>query len=423
MRVLHLSTQDIHGGAFRGAYWLHQALRQHSVDSQMLVARKYTQDPTVWLPSAEPISRVMNRWRKWRENQALKPYSNRVPGSDFSPAVVSSNLQRSIRRLNPNLMHLHWVVGGFVQPSDLPAWHRPLVWTMRDMWPFTGGCHYNQACDRYQEQCGCCPQLASQVESDISHALWQRKKQNWGKVTIHFVAISTWLADCARASSLCVEHPVQVIPNAIDPQLFTPNPKGAARRQFNLPSDKKIILYGAMHVEDERKGYSHFAEALHYLAGQQGYPDMHIVTFGAGEPAKVRATSLPTTHLGYISDNSKLAALYSAADVMVVPSPQEAFGKTAAEALACGTPVVCFDATGLKDVVEHQQCGYRAVPFSSEDLADGIAWVLADDERHAALARRGRAKVIEEFSLDRVAQQYKALYSEILQERQLVRAG
>jgi glycosyltransferase involved in cell wall biosynthesis len=126
---------------------------------------------------------------------------------------------------------------------------------------------------------------------------------------------------------------------------------------------------------------------------------------------------MPVTHLGYISNDRTLAALYSAADVMVVPSLEEAFGKTAAEALACGTPVVSFDATGLKDIVEHQQCGYRATPYSSEDLANGIAWVLADEERHGALAHRGRAKVVEEFSLSRVAEQYKALYTQILQEQ------
>jgi glycosyltransferase involved in cell wall biosynthesis len=100
---------------------------------------------------------------------------------------------------------------------------------------------------------------------------------------------------------------------------------------------------------------------------------------------------------------------------MLVPSLEEAFGKTAAEALSCQTPVVCFDSTGLKDIVEHQACGYSAEAFSSDDLANGIAWVLADETRHAALAARGRAKVLEEFSISRVAEQYRALYTEILQ--------
>lgn len=415
MKVLHLSTQDIHGGAFRGAYWLHQGLRQQGVDSQMLVARKYSDDPTVHLPTAASISRVTMRWRNWREDQARNRYPNRPQDATFSPAIASAHLQGAIKRLAPALLHLHWVAGAFVKPSDLPTWQRPLVWTLRDMWPFTGGCHYSQECVRYQASCGRCPQLASQDEEDLSRTQWQRKKQSWHDLTIHFVAISHWLADCARASSICAEQPVQVIPNAIDPQLFSPQPKAAARARFNLPVDKQIILYGAMAVDDERKGYSYFVKALHHLAARPDAQSKHVVTFGSGDTSKVSAVSLPSTHLGYISDNDKLAALYSAADVMLVPSPQEAFGKTAAEAMACGTPVVCFDATGLKDVVEHQQCGYRATPFSSEDLANGIAWVLADDERHAALAQRGRAKVIEEFSLSRIAEQYKALYSQILQ--------
>jgi len=417
MKVLHLSTQDIHGGAFRGTYWLHQGLCQLGIDSQMLVARKFTDDPTVHLPSPTPIARLMNVWRKRREEQALKSYVNRPPHTPFSPATVSANLHGALHRLNPDLLHLHWVSGGFVRPRDLPRWQRPLVWTMRDMWPFTGGCHYDQGCGRYEAACGQCPQLASNREHDLSRWQWQQKQQHWQSITIHFVAISTWLADCARASSLSVGHHVQVIPNAIDPQVFMPHPKLDARAHFDLPPDKEIILYGAMAVDDERKGYGYLIEALHKLAQQPDAASKHIVTFGEGDASKIATIPMSSTHLGYLTDNATLATLYSTADVMVVPSPQEAFGKTAAEALSCETPVVCFDATGLKDVVEHQRCGYRAQPFHSDDLAAGITWVLADKERYAALSRRGRAKVIEEFSLSRVAEQYKTLYAEILQKQ------
>jgi glycosyltransferase involved in cell wall biosynthesis len=412
MRVVHLSTRDGLGGAFRGTYTLHQALRQIGIDSQMLVARKYGQDPTVHLPTMALLSRLLHGWRMWRELKPLEAYPKRT--DLLSPVVISANLRPALRRLAPDLIHLHWVVQGFVKPSDLATWRRPLVWTLRDMWAFTGGCHYSDTCDRYRGQCGCCPKLGSQNDNDLTRDLWRRKEASWSKLTIHFVAISSWLADCAREASLCAGHPVQVIPNAIDTELFTPMPKSAARAHLNLSADKKIVLYGAVQVDDERKGYSYCIEALHKLAQPRDFASLQVVTFGNGDTGKMQAIPISQSHLGYLSDDTMLAALYSAADVMVVPSLEEAFGKTAAEALACGTPVVCFDSSGLKDIVEHQQCGYRAQPFSSDDLANGIAWVLSDDERHAALAQRGRAKVVEEFSLGSVAEQYRQLYSRII---------
>ena len=428
MKILHVNTRDGIDGASRGVYTLHQGLRQVGIDSQMLVARKYSQDPTVHLPTATLLSRVLHALRMWREKRPLAAYD--VQGF-FSPAAVSAHLQPALRRLNPDIIHLHWVNHGFVRPEDLPTWNRPLVWTLRDMWPLTGGCHYSGRCDRYRGQCGQCPDLASHSDDDISHTQWQRKQRVFRTTPIHFVTLSTWLADCLRASPLSEGHPVHVIPNAINLDVFAPQSKSQARVQLDLPADKKIILFGATTVTDENKGYKQLTQAVEQLATEQlsleepekGKRPLHIATFGQGDTSALDALPLSSTHLGYIHDQRKLAALYSAADVMVVPSAYESFGKTAAEALACGTPVVCFDSTGLRDIVEHQECGYRAQPFSSQDLAQGIAWVLADDTRHAALAHRGRAKVTQEFSLSRVSEQYKTLYTQVIQARDIQGRG
>lgn len=414
MRIVHISTRDSLAGAFRGAYTLHHALRQHGIDSQMLVARKYTQDPTVHLPTAALPARALHALRMVREIVALAPYPKRRAGI-FSPATVSANLQPALQRLAPDVIHLHWTAHGFVRPEDLPKWQRPLVWTLRDMWLMTGGCHLTEGCERYLIGCGSCPQLASTSPNDISHRLWQRKQKVFGTVPIHFITLSTWLAELLRASPLSQGHPIHVIPNAIQADVFVPQDKAKARTQLGLPLDKKILLFGAVAVDDKNKGFQFLREAIQQLASQDNPMPLHLATFGHGELTDLQSLAVSMTHLGYIDQNSKLATLYSAADVMVVPSMVESFGKTAAEALSCGTPVVSFDVTGLRDIVDHQHCGYRATAFDSKDLAQGITWILADDTRYQELSHNARAKVIDNFSVSRVAELHKNVYEQASQ--------
>jgi glycosyltransferase involved in cell wall biosynthesis len=142
---------------------------------------------------------------------------------------------------------------------------------------------------------------------------------------------------------------------------------------------------------------------------------IELVVFGSIKPANPPDLGMRATYLGWFNDDISLALLYAAADVTIVPSLEEAFGKTALESLACGTPVVSFDSTGLKDIVEHQRNGYRAECFSADDLANGIRWVLEDEERWQGLSHRSREKVEEEFTLKVQARSYLNLYQEILQ--------
>jgi len=106
--------------------------------------------------------------------------------------------------------------------------------------------------------------------------------------------------------------------------------------------------------------------------------------------------------------------LYAASDVMVVPSVQESFGQTASEAMACGTPVVAFNTTGLKDIVDHESNGYLARAFDPGELAKGIAWVLEDEERWNTLSRHAWKKAVQDFSIETVARKYAKLYADIL---------
>ncbi|SMF58975.1 Glycosyltransferase involved in cell wall bisynthesis [Tistlia consotensis] len=413
MRVLHLSTFDIRGGAARGTYWLHQALERRGVESRMLVGRKYGSDASVSEPP-RPLNRVVNALRGRLDTLPLRRY--RPTGESFwTLGWLPDRIDSAIDALDPEIVHLHWTGGGFLSIESLARLKRPVVWTLRDMWAFTGGCHYTAGCERYALACGRCPQLRSDREADLSRRLWRLKQSSWRDVDLWLVPISSWLADCLERSGLFPDTPVEVIPNGIDTGAFRPTDRAEAKAAWDLPADRRHILFGAVDATDDvRKGFHHMVEAARLLARQCWSKRAELVVFGGEAPSDLADCGLPIRSVGRVDDDAALARLYSASDVMVVPSEQEAFGKTLVEAMACGTPVVAFASGGPLDIVEHGRSGYLAGLGKVEELARGIAWCLEDPARNAALGRSARVRAEREFEIEAVAGRYQSLYHQIL---------
>ncbi len=411
MKVLHVSTSDIHGGAFGAAYRLHQGMQQIGLDSKMLVQLKRSDDYTVFGPSLI----------KQRLFSDLRPMLDYVPAVFyprrrriiFSPALLPSGIVRKINKLNPEVVNLHWITGGFVRLEELAKIKKPLVWTIHDMWSFTGGCHYSGDCLKYQVSCGHCSDfLRSSMNYDLSRFIYNRKKRTYAKIdNLTIVSPSHWLKKTAQTSSLFKNQKIEVIPNAINTEVYRPIPQAEARRILNLPQDQKLILFGAVNATvDKRKGHDYLKKALAKLS----IPATQLLIFGASQPAQPEKLKFPTRYLGRLYDDTTLALLYSAADVMVAPSLQENLACSIMEALACGTPVVAFNIGGNADMIEHQKNGYLAQPLDVNDLAKGIDWILAAANRRSELSRQARQKVLTEFSAEKVAAKYKQLYASII---------
>ena len=324
-------------------------------------------------------------------------------------------IKHYIDRIAPDIVHLHWIGNGFLPISALSQLNCPIVWTLRDMWSFTGGCHYTAGCDRYRLGCGACPQLRSDDPCDLSARFWRRKQRTWHGLDLWLVPISSWLADCARASTLFDDHPIEVIPNGVDTRRFRAYDAAEARAHWDLPQDRRLILFGGIDpMRDPRKGFAALVEALKHLAAQGWSERAMLVVFGAKPEGTPPDCGLPTRFVGHISDDDDLARLCAAADVMAAPSLQEAFGKTLIEAMACATPVVAFNTGGPVDIVSHREDGYLALPGDTVDFANGLAWCLDAKERRVTLAERARSSAETQFDIAAVAARYCALYDRIL---------
>ena len=408
MKILLINTFDIIGGAARAAYRLHRGLLGLGIDSQMLVQSKKSDDYTVIGPETK-IEKAISYIRPILDQLPLKRYRNRNKAF-FSPAILPfSNVLKRIKKNSPDVVHLNWICGGMISIAELAKINKPIVWTVHDMWAFTGGCHYDEGCGKYEEICGNCPVLYSNKQDDLSKLIFRKKQKAFKDLNFSIVAPCRWLADCVRNSSLLKNKRVEVIPNGIDTAIYKPVGKKVARDIIGLPQEKKLVLFGAIGgLNNPRKGFK-LIETLKRIKDI----NIEVVIFGASKPIEDMDYRFKTHYLGHLNDDLSLTLIYGAADVMVVPSFQEAFGQTASEAMACGTPVVAFASTGLLDIIDHQKSGYLARPFESEDLANGIEWVL-NAPNYDELCQNARKKVLKEFDSRTVAKRYIDLYKEIL---------
>ncbi|MEI7911051.1 MAG: glycosyltransferase family 4 protein [Verrucomicrobiota bacterium] len=416
MNLLLLNTSDSGGGAAIATYRLHRGLRSIGLSSRMLVLQKGTDDPTV-IPPVPLKSRLKFRIANFYAERDDKVSRDSLAGGKnlFSPARCPDRVEHRIGTLNPDIIHLFWINHGFLKVESLGQFNRPIVWTLHDMWPFTGGCHYDDECGGFLQSCGKCPVLNSSSEQDLSRSVWLRKQRSWNAVPIVVVATSHWLAEMARSSSLFKDQRIEVIPNGIDTAKYKPLDKRAARDAFALPQDKHLVLFSAFGATtDKRKGNHLLTPALRKLAQAGWGENTELVILGTSASETPPELGLKTHYMGNFRDEISQVLLYSAVDVTVAPSMQENLSNTVVESLSCGTPVVAFHIGGMPDLIDHEQSGYLAKPFEVDDLTNGIMWVLEDNVRHQAISNNARNSAVKKYSIKTVANQYHALYQDIL---------
>jgi glycosyltransferase involved in cell wall biosynthesis len=405
VRVLHVAGDTLSSGAGRGAYWLHRGLVARGVDSRFLVTDICPEDPTV-TPFGSPDG--MARQRTWRRRIDKAPlvFYPRRRSQIFSTAWTGADLTTHEEYRRADVINLHWVNGGLLSIASIGRIRKPVVWTLRDMWPFTGGCHYALDCARYETGCGRCPHLGSECERDLSARIVRRKRRALPPM-MAAVGISRWIAECARRSVVFEGKRVEAILNCIDTQAFRPMDKAEAKRSLGVDPDRPMVLAGATAVTEFYKGADLYRVALERVA-TVGW------TFAEfGRPSSDENWPVPVRRFGYQTDSDALRTIYAAADVFVLPSRQDAFAKTGAEALACGTPVACFDSAGPRDIVDHLQTGWKARPFDPDDLAAGLRWILETEDRRRMLCDAA-ARAAHRFSPDVAAGQYEDLYRSLL---------
>lgn len=418
MRILLLSTSEKNGGAAIACNRLMHALNKNGVEATMLVRDKQTEDPhvvtvnTSWLKTKwNKLRFIWERGTIFLINRFSKRNLFQVSIANTGNNIVNNPLVRKA-----DVIHLHWVNQGFLSIHDihnLVELGKPIVWTMHDQWCYTGICHYVDGCEKFEQQCTGCPKLVIPKTRDVAYRVFNQKKGLLAHLEL--VGCSHWMAGEANKSFLTRQSKISSIPNPIDIEVYSPMDKQSCRQRFNLPTNKKLILFGACKVTDKRKGIDYLVSACKILTEQKQLSsnDMSIVVFGGNSDEIAALLPYTVLDVGYIYDNESMIQLYNAVDLFLIPSLEDNLPNTIMESMSCGTPCVGFKTGGIPEMIDHLENGYVAESQNAEDLANGILWVLQEAD-YSLLSKNAIDKVKRCYSEDVVVKQYIEHYRSLL---------
>ncbi|MBY6117293.1 glycosyltransferase [Mameliella alba] len=400
-RVALFSTSTIQGAGY-AAYRLHKGLRDTRFRPTMFTTvRNHENEPDVTVlrhPSGDN--------RSWSALQK-PPKPGLTIMSLNQTHIPSADLLRMVEPYD--IVNLHWHAR-FLSAENIAALThsgKPVVMTIRDMLPITGGCHFFHGCEKWLGNCGDCPQIDSRDKAFPARVL-AAKRAHYDFSNLTLVALSRHSREILKRAPYFKDCRIEHIPNSIETEVFKPHDKARCRAEFGLPADRKIIGY-VPSFSSEVKGYRELLAALKKLDPATLGFDPYIMLVGNKTPA-TDAIEQDKKVLGYIGDNEKLARAFSCADLIVVPSLEETFSNTAAEAIACGVPVVGFRTGAIPDLAVNGKTGFTCEVGDVDGLAGGIRSVLQGPDLGAAC----RAHAVETLSFMKQARAYESLYADLL---------
>ena len=395
------------------SYRLHKELINH-IDSTIFVSSKSLVHNSIIQPKTL-FHKVISKIGLIREIFYSKvfPHSSKSYFSfNLGPVFFQLFWLNKLFKSETDLFHLHWIGNGFLNLNQIHKLNKPIVITLHDVWFVTGGCHVNFECKKYEQGCNRCPLFENSYNPiDITQFIFDQKKKLFEDKKLEIVVFSSWMKEIVLSSPIYSNCNVNLISNGLNTNVFIPSEKSIARKYFSLPEEAKIILFGGISAKsDFNKGYDLLVECLLSINSK----NIELVVFGEKNKGQSVINGFNVTSVGYLSDEESLALLYSAADVVIVPSRQESFSQVCLESISCGTPVVAFNYSGPRDIIVHKVNGYLANPYSTNDLALGVDWIFSELQKSNALSLRAREVAVDKFDIKKVAQLHLKLYNKIL---------
>ncbi len=409
MNVLQITLSEYSqtGGTGIAMHRLHTSLKKSGYQSKIFCLIPELEDPEVIYFDRTPPVKALEKMVLLLESE-LGLY-------DTGRIISTINITRRQCYKEASIIHMHCLHGGFISYLGLP-WltSKPAVYTIHDMWAFSGHCHYSYNCDKWKTGCGKCPylNLPTIVKRDNSHIEWKLKNWAYNHSNLHIVTPSKWMYNQAKESMLN-RYQIHHIPYGIDLEVYRPLDKDYCRLVLGVKPGKKVLLFNAVKLGDFRKGGDLLLAALDKLS-----PSLkaEILLLVMGEDNLPRQLDIETMNFGFVSSESKKATIYAAADIFIFPTRADNSPLVLYESLACGTPVVSFDVGGVSDLVRPGITGLLALSQNIEQLHNCIVELLEDEVKRSKMSLKCR-EVAQEYSMELYTKRHRDLYQEVIKER------
>jgi glycosyltransferase involved in cell wall biosynthesis len=416
MKILHLSYSDYKGGASRAVKRIHNSLLREGVNSYLKVnVCSTTENSKNIIGPKSSFERCKNLTRA-----AIGSRLGLLLRNDnfviHSMSLLPSYHYKFINSSDYDLINLHWVCGEMISIKDIGRINKPIVWTLHDMWPFCGAEHFTFDDSWKKGYYSNNVNSKSNFFFDLNKFIWQKKVKFWKK-SMFIVGVSNWISQCAKESILMKNFPVTTISNTLDTNFWKPDDQSESRKYFNLPEKIKIFGYGSLGYKNSSlKGKDLFLSSIKKI--KYNKDKFAIFVIGDGNDFTEELDGIKIFKIPRIDNDDNMKKFYNALDFLVVPSRLESFGQSASEAISCGKPVVCFNTTGLKDIIFQGINGWLAEPFNINKLAEGIDLFLElNDSKYKEFSKNCRSIAVNKFSYEIVSSQYIKLYSEIINSK------
>lgn len=401
MKILQINSSDTGGGAERVACQIHCNLNsQKGIESKLLVRNKIRDDDSIIELSRGFIDKAVTR------------LVNNKLSLQGKVAIGSLRYNKNIFRDNYDIIHYHNIHSNYYNINNIKIISNkiPVVWTLHDMWAFTGRCAYSYDCMEWIKECGKCGEKINSfpaMKRDNSSRVLKDKRNAFVNENIHIVTPSKWLEDLVRKSFM-KDMNIVTIYNGVDTKLYRYNDKYNIRKKYKLDQHKKYILLISADINDPRKGFKEIVDTLNKVENKESY---EILIVGKELQNNVFDSKFSLRQFGYISDEKQLNEIYSLADVFIMPTLADNFPCTILESMSSGTPVISYPIGGIPEQID-MNVGWLIDREDREKLLS----VINNLDKGECLKKglMARNKVEEYFSLDKCIEKYIDLYENII---------
>ncbi len=407
LSIAHLGYTS-RGGAGIAMERLHRGLLRGGARSDLFLGQEAGSVPNASILSDEILAKHANFYSHSFQKMIATDASTyfTFPVSSVRPSALSKISEYDV-------LHLHWV-SNFLSLSnirELADFGKPLVWTAHDMALMSGGCHTLNGCQKWLSGCNSCPQLRPEY-GHLAASTKSYRQALLSNRNFWIVCPSKQCADIYKKSEMIHVDRVVAIPNAVDVESFYPADRLEARKALGLGSAQKVILYSAQYATG--KGLAELEQVARQICSEQS----NVVFLLLGAAGKAAAISENcSVKLGHISSQEMLRMAYVASDVALVPSHEETFSNVAAEAIACGTPIVGFDVGIIPELAEIEEVARSVPKLDTASLVEAVRTALVEEKN----VDRCRMTAVERFEPVKVAYQHRQLYERAIKENASMR--